>query len=56
MKLTKIPIVIYYGDNISKQPSANPGQEGNYGTGAWKIGGIKGSKAMTQAYEMGKKV
>ncbi len=27
-----------------------------YGTGAWKIGDIKGSKAMTQAYEMGKKV
>ena len=28
MKLTKIPIVIYYGDNIPKQPSANPGQDG----------------------------
>ncbi len=27
-----------------------------YGTGAWKVGDIKGSKAMTQAYEMGKKV
>lgn len=27
MKLTKIPIVIYYGDNIPKQPSANPGQD-----------------------------
>jgi multimeric flavodoxin WrbA len=27
-----------------------------YGTGAWKMGDIKGSKAMTQAYEMGKKV
>lgn len=27
MKLTKIPIVIYYGDNIPAQPSANPGQE-----------------------------
>jgi multimeric flavodoxin WrbA len=27
-----------------------------YGTGAWKIGDIKKSKAMTQAYEMGKKV
>jgi multimeric flavodoxin WrbA len=27
-----------------------------YGTGAWKKGDIKGSKAMTQAYEMGKKV
>jgi len=26
-----------------------------YGTGAWKKGDIKGSKAMTQAYEMGKK-
>jgi multimeric flavodoxin WrbA len=24
-----------------------------YGTGAWKAGEIKGSKAMTQAYEMG---
>lgn len=27
MKLTKIPIIIYYGDNIPDQPSANPGQE-----------------------------
>ena len=27
-----------------------------YGTGAWKMGDIKGSKAMTQAYEMGRKV
>ena len=27
-----------------------------YGTGAWKAGEIKGSKAMTQAYEMGKMV
>jgi multimeric flavodoxin WrbA len=27
-----------------------------YGTGAWKKGDIKGSKAMTQAYEMGKNV
>jgi multimeric flavodoxin WrbA len=27
-----------------------------YGTGAWKIGDIKGSKAMSQAYDMGKKV
>ncbi len=27
-----------------------------YGTGAWKAGDIKGSKAMTLAYEMGKKV
>lgn len=27
MKLTKIPIVIYYGDNIPDQPSANPGQD-----------------------------
>ena len=27
-----------------------------YGTGAWKKGDIKGSKAMTQAYEMGEKV
>jgi multimeric flavodoxin WrbA len=25
-----------------------------YGTGAWNIGDIKGSSAMTQAYEMGK--
>jgi len=28
IKLTKIPIVIYYGDNIPKQPSSNPGQDG----------------------------
>jgi multimeric flavodoxin WrbA len=27
-----------------------------YGTGAWKIGDIKGSKAMKQAYETGKAV
>lgn len=27
MKLTKIPIIIYYGDNIPNQPSTNPGQE-----------------------------
>jgi pimeloyl-ACP methyl ester carboxylesterase len=27
MKLTKIPIVIYYGDNIPEQPIANPGQD-----------------------------
>jgi pimeloyl-ACP methyl ester carboxylesterase len=27
MKLTKIPILIYYGDNIPDQPSENPGQE-----------------------------
>ena len=27
-----------------------------YGTGAWKVGEIEGSRAMTQAYEMGKKV
>lgn len=27
IKLTKIPIVIYYGDYIPEQPSANPGQD-----------------------------
>ena len=27
MKLTKIPIVIYYGDNVPEQPSANQGQD-----------------------------
>jgi hypothetical protein len=27
MKLTKIPIVIYYGDYIPEQPSNNPGQD-----------------------------
>jgi Transposase IS116/IS110/IS902 family len=27
MQLTKIPVVIYYGDNIPEKPSANPGQE-----------------------------
>jgi hypothetical protein len=27
MQLTKIPIVIYYGDNIPDKPSTNPGQE-----------------------------
>lgn len=28
MKLTKIPIVIYYGDNIPNEPNLNPGQDG----------------------------
>lgn len=28
MKLTKIPIVIYYGDNIPDKPMDNPGQDG----------------------------
>lgn len=28
MALTKIPIIIYYGDNIPSQPVANPGQDG----------------------------
>jgi len=28
LKLAKIPIVVYYGDNIPDQPSANPGQDG----------------------------
>jgi hypothetical protein len=28
MKLTKIPIVIYYGDNIPDKPSDNPGADG----------------------------
>ncbi|MHC1725505.1 MAG: alpha/beta fold hydrolase [Syntrophobacteraceae bacterium] len=32
MRLTKIPIVIYYGDNIPEQPSANPGQD------QWRVG------------------
>jgi hypothetical protein len=27
MKLAKIPIIIYYGDNIPAKPSANPGQD-----------------------------
>jgi hypothetical protein len=27
MPFTKIPIVIYYGDNIPDEPSTNPGQE-----------------------------
>jgi hypothetical protein len=27
-KLTRFPIVIYYGDNIPKEPSSNPGQDG----------------------------
>lgn len=31
MKLTKIPIVIYYGDNIPDQPSPNPGAD------AWRV-------------------
>jgi len=28
MALTKIPIIIFYGDNIPAQPVANPGQDG----------------------------
>jgi hypothetical protein len=28
----------------------------NYGTGAWTKGEIKGSKAMNEAYEMGKNI
>ena len=31
MRLTKIPIVIYYGDNIPLQPMANPGQD------SWRV-------------------
>jgi hypothetical protein len=31
MPLTKIPIIIFYGDNIPSQPSGNPGQDG------WRI-------------------
>jgi hypothetical protein len=27
MRLTQIPIIVYYGDNIPDQPSENPGQE-----------------------------
>jgi pimeloyl-ACP methyl ester carboxylesterase len=27
MRLTRVPIVLYYGDNIPEQPSANPGQD-----------------------------
>ena len=27
MKLTQIPIIVYYGDNIPDEPSENPGQE-----------------------------
>jgi hypothetical protein len=28
----------------------------NYGTGAWTKGGIKGSKVMNEAYEMGRNI
>ncbi|MBS1489076.1 MAG: alpha/beta fold hydrolase [Bacteroidetes bacterium] len=28
LKLTKIPIIIYYGDNIPSKPDANPGTDG----------------------------
>lgn len=27
LQLTKVPIVVYYGDNIPEQPSTNPGQD-----------------------------
>ena len=32
-KLTRIPIVIYYGDNIPTEPSDNPGQDN------WRVAG-----------------
>ncbi|MFZ2338101.1 MAG: alpha/beta fold hydrolase [Bacteroidales bacterium] len=28
IKLTKVPIIIYYGDNIPEKPNTNPGQDG----------------------------
>ena len=31
LQLTKIPIVLYYGDNIPEQASGNPGQD------AWRV-------------------
>jgi len=31
LHLTRIPVVLYYGDNIPEQPSANPGQD------AWRV-------------------
>ena len=31
LKLTKIPIIIYYGDNIPEKPVANPGQD------SWRV-------------------
>ena len=31
LQLTKIPIVLYYGDNIPEQVSGNPGQD------AWRV-------------------
>lgn len=31
MKLTKIPIIIFYGDNIPEKPSANPGED------SWRV-------------------
>ena len=31
LQLTTIPIVLYYGDNIPEQPSANPGQD------SWRV-------------------
>jgi hypothetical protein len=27
LKLTRIPIILYYGDNIPSTPNANPGQD-----------------------------
>jgi hypothetical protein len=27
MQLTRVPIIVYYGDNIPEQPSTNPGLE-----------------------------
>ena len=27
VQLTKVPIIVYYGDNIPDHPSTNPGQE-----------------------------
>jgi hypothetical protein len=35
MLLTKIPIVIYYGDFIPKEPTTNPGQDGWHARWRW---------------------
>jgi hypothetical protein len=35
MQLTDIPIIVYYGDNIPEQPSANPSQDNGMYVWQW---------------------
>ena len=39
MQLAKIPIVVYYCDNIPEQPSTNPGQTRGESFAPWRDSG-----------------